>query len=252
MTVSIQANPTTFNWEQWLKLPRVEREAELKEALKQHYPEDLRQHILNRGGDPDGPNLHPGSRKILSGASNKGEFDVITREAITADAVGNSDVTPIGRFPFWDIAETDGEVNSSDMSDQQGPKGPIKCGEERDYPLNGMPYQYFNGVFHWIDSAAIDPLTGSKISTTAAINHNAMDAGHVAGDLGTTIGMEPPVIDKMGQSLGLWDVASSDMETLEGNQVDDTFMSLSASDLPSDQEPNAMADLLPVAADPLA
>ena len=224
----------------------------MKEALKQQYPEDLRQYILNQGGDPDSPNLHPGSRQILSGASDKEEFDAITREAINADAVGNSGVKPIDRFPFWDIAETDGEVNSFDMSDQQGPKGSIKCGEERDYPLNGMPYQYFNGVFHWIDSAAIDPLTGSQMSTTAANYLNSVDVEPAAGDLGTTLDLASLDLSNMGQVLDWWDVTFIDMEAVDGNQMDDTSKSLSAPDLPVDQEPNAMAVLVPTATSPLA
>ena len=56
----------------------------------------------------------------------------------------------------------------------------------------------------------------------------------------------------MGQSLGWWDVDSSDMATAEGNQFDGAFKTLSASDLATAIEANAMADLLPVATDPLA
>ena len=33
--------------------------------------------------------------------------DPLTGETADVDAVGNSDVTPIGRFPFWNVAETD-------------------------------------------------------------------------------------------------------------------------------------------------
>ena len=35
------------------------------------------------------------------------EADPLTKETADVDAVGNSDVTPIGRFPFWNVAETD-------------------------------------------------------------------------------------------------------------------------------------------------
>ena len=170
------------------------------------------------------------------------EFDAVIREAIDADAAGNLGIAPIARFT-WDIAELDNEVDSSDISHQREPRGEIKCGEVRDYPLNGMPYRYCNGVFQWADSNAIDPLTGSQISTTAAINHNAIDAGHAAGDLGATIGLEPPDIYKMGQSLGWWDVDSSDMVAAEGSQFDSTFKSLSASDLPTAPDADSMADL---------
>ena len=94
MIGSIQANATTINWEQWSKLPRVEREAEMKEQLKQQDPE---------------------------------EFDAVIREAIGADAAGNSGITPIARFPFRDIAELDNEVDSSDISHQRESRGEIKC-----------------------------------------------------------------------------------------------------------------------------
>ena len=35
------------------------------------------------------------------------QADPLTGETSDVDSVGNSDVTPIGRFPFWDVAETD-------------------------------------------------------------------------------------------------------------------------------------------------
>ena len=36
MTTSTQTNTTLFPWEQWVQLPKVEREAEMKEALKEN------------------------------------------------------------------------------------------------------------------------------------------------------------------------------------------------------------------------
>ena len=66
MIGSIQANATTFNWEQWSNLPREEREAEMKEQLKQQDPE---------------------------------EFDAVIREAIDADAAGLMPVASRQRFP---------------------------------------------------------------------------------------------------------------------------------------------------------
>ena len=89
MIGSIQANATTFNWEQWSKLPREEREAQIKEHLRQQDPE---------------------------------EFDAVIREAIDADAAGNVGIAPIARFT-WDIAELDNEVDSSDISHQREPRG---------------------------------------------------------------------------------------------------------------------------------
>ena len=96
------------------------------------------------------------------------------------------------------------------------------------------------------DRAAIDPLTGSPMSTTSAIDQEAMDV------TSESVGLETPDFYKWGKSLGWWDVDSSDMATADGNQFDGTFKTLSASDLPTAPEADAMADLLPVATDPLA
>ena len=86
------------------------------------------------------------------------------------------------------------------------------------------------------------------MSTTAAIYQDAS----VAGDEATTFAPFIPDIDKMGQSFNLWDVKSSNMTTVEGNQFDDTFQSHTASDLPRDLDPCGTVDLLSVATDPLA
>ena len=96
MTISTQANETPFPWEQWEKLPKVEREAEMKEAIKEsQQAEDLRQQIINRGGDPD----------------------LLTGETVNAYAVGNSntrfidDITLL-RFSNGQDAETDVETEA--------------------------------------------------------------------------------------------------------------------------------------------
>ena len=96
------------------------------------------------------------------------------------------------------------------------------------------------------DRAAIDPLTGSQMSTTSAFYQEAMDV------TSESVGLETPDFYKLGKSLGWWDVDSSHMATAEGSQFDGTFKTLSASDLPTAPEADAMADLLPVATDPLA
>ena len=98
------------------------------------------------------------------------------------------------------------------------------------------------------DRTAIDPLTGSQMSTTSAFYQDAMDVGN------ESVGLETPAPDfvQLGKSLGWWDVDSSDMVAAEGNQFDGTFKTLSASDLPTAPDADSMADLLPVATDPLA
>ena len=164
------------------------------------------------------------------------EFDTVIREAIGADAAGNLGIAPIARFT-WDIAELDNEVDSSDISHQREPRGEIKCGERRDYPLNGMPYRYCNGVFQWADSNTIDSLTGSQMSTTSGFYQDAMDVGN------ESVGLETPDFVQLGKSLGWWDVNSSDMVAAEGSQFDGTFKTLSASDLPTAPDADSMADL---------
>ena len=65
MTASTQTNTTPFPWEKWAQLPKEEREAEMKEALKEN----------NQDVDP-----------------------------VTGETVGNSGVTPTPPFPYWDVA----------------------------------------------------------------------------------------------------------------------------------------------------
>ena len=94
-----------------------------------------------------------------------------------------------------------------------------------------MPYTYCNGVFQWADSNTIDPLTGSQMSTTSAFYQDAMDVGN------ESVGVEPT------DFVGCWNVDSSGMVAAEGSQFDDTFKSLSASDLPTAPDADSMADL---------
>ena len=83
-------NETPFPWEKWEKLPKEEREAEMKEAMKQYYQaEDLRQQIINGGGDPDSLKLQPQYRKILSGASEVEEIDLLTGDTSANPADNN-------------------------------------------------------------------------------------------------------------------------------------------------------------------
>ena len=65
-------------------LPKEEREAEMREAAKQA--------------------AKAGKDKMEY--DERDQADPLTGDTINADAVGNSDLTPIGRFPFWDVAET--------------------------------------------------------------------------------------------------------------------------------------------------
>ena len=60
------------------------------EVLDKQYSRDLWRQIINAGGDHSSIKLPPSCRKILSGASDKGEFDAMAGETIDAESVGNS------------------------------------------------------------------------------------------------------------------------------------------------------------------
>ena len=81
------------------------------------------------------------------------------------------------------------------------------------------------------DRTAIDPLTGSQMSTTSAFYQDAMDVGN------ESVGLEAT------DFVSWWNVDSSDMVAAEGSQFDGTFKSLSASDLPTAPDADSMADL---------
>lgn len=84
------SNENQYPWEKWRQLPKEEREAETREALKnKNQVEDLRQYIINQGGDPDGPNLLPEYPNILSGTSDKGEVDALTGKTTNTENVGD-------------------------------------------------------------------------------------------------------------------------------------------------------------------
>ena len=83
MTTSTQTNTTPFPWEQWAQLPKVEREAEMKEAAKQFAK-----------GDQD---------EIAYAQLDQAE-------PLTGETAGNSDEKYIPPFPYWD--ET---INESGM-----------------------------------------------------------------------------------------------------------------------------------------
>ena len=84
-----------------------------------------------------------------------------------------------------------------------------------------------------------DPLTGLQMSTTAAIYQDTEVRGNYAVDL------------MMGPE-DFWEFDAGNLVTIDSDKCHDVHKPLSTSDLPVDQEANAMTDLLPVATDPLA
>ena len=123
MTASTQTNTSPFPWEKWEQLPKEEREAEMKEALKNNNQAEVwRQQIINRGGDLDDPNLNPEARGIPSGVSDEGKGDALSGETADVEAISKADVTPIDRFPFWDFAGT-----ATDTEAVAHPRGFFLC-----------------------------------------------------------------------------------------------------------------------------
>ena len=230
MTASVQANTTAFNWEAWSKLPRIEREAELREALKRNTPDNDEDGFKDCGFDVDFTEFV--DSKIDVGSTKSGTEDR-TFEQIHHALDDGHDAEP-------------GSEAVGLTGDQMGQR--LGCWVEPSEPVD----QLDTDAFRTPDGAAIDPLTGSQMSTTAANYLNSMDVEPAARDLGTTLDLASLDLSNMGQVLVWWDLTSIDMETVEGNQVDDTSKSLSAPDLPVDQEPNAMAVLVPTATSPLA
>ena len=76
------------------------------------------------------------------------------------------------------------------------------------------------------------------MSTTSAFYQDAMDVGNES-----SVDYETVNFIKLGKHLGWWDVDSSDMVAAEGSQFDDSFKTLSASDLPTAPDADSMADL---------
>lgn len=106
MTTSNQwskANP--YPWEKWAQLPQEEREAMSAEGHKKA--------ALREAAERS---AHPDQEAFLN------DSDV--------DAVGNSDVTPIGRFPFW------GDVDEASETEAVGHHG----GPQPVAPVNVEPY----------------------------------------------------------------------------------------------------------------
>ena len=84
-----------------------------------------------------------------------------------------------------------------------------------------------------------DPLTGLQMSMTTAIHQDAEVRGNYAVDL------------MMGPE-DFRDFDALNLVTIDSDKCHDVYNPLFTSDLPVDQEANAMTDLLPIATDPLA
>ena len=160
-------NKTPFPWEKWEQLPKEERDAEMKEALKNNNQAEVwRQQIINRGGDPDDPNLNPESRRILSVVSDEGEGDALTGETAVVEAISKADVTPIDRFPFWDVAGTAADTEAV------GHPGGL-------FPLPDLTDQLANNEAQQNDRA--DSLTGHALTNAETTDVDWIQMHHDDG-----------------------------------------------------------------------
>jgi len=216
MTASIQADTTTFPWEQWSMLPREEREAEMLEALKRNTQDNDVRDLNNIGFDEAGEDTKVSDYLKLTGLGYSIGGVMLIGAGVTAH-VGAAFVVAGG------VVNLTGQV-----------LGVFGLDEAE------------SGANDFTSGQELDSLTGLQMSTTAAIYQDVVDVGDEA------VGFNAYHIYTMGEAFGWWDVSSSDMAIVEGNQFDDTFKSLSASDLPEDQKSDAIADLLPTATDHLA
>ena len=197
MTASVQANTTAFNWEEWSKLPRFEREAELWEALKRNTPENQEDSFRDFEFDVDSTEFV--DSKIDVGSTKSGIED--------------------RTFELFHHSLNDGH-DAESGNEALGLTGDkmnqcLGCWVEPSEIADKLDIDSFRTP----DAAAIDPLTGSLMTTTTAIHPNSMDVGPAAADLGTTLDLASLDLHKMGQVLGWGDVTSIDMEAVEGNQL---------------------------------
>ena len=167
MTASTQTNTSPFPWEKWEQLPKEEREAEMKEALKNNNQAEVwRQQIINRGGDLDDPNLNPEARGIPSGVSDEGKGEALSGETADVEAISKADVTPIDRFPFWDVAGT-----ATDTEAVAHPRGL--------FPLPDLTDQLANNEAQQNDRA--DSLTGHELTNAKTTDFDWIQMHHDDG-----------------------------------------------------------------------
>ena len=132
MTTSTQTNTTPFPWEQWAQLPKVEREAEMKEAAKQ----------------------------FAKGDQNEIAYAQLNQaEPLTGETVGHSDEKYIPPFPYWD--ET---INESGMDGlrESGMDGLRESGMDglRESGMDGLVSPLMNQAEAATDTEAVGYLRG--------------------------------------------------------------------------------------------
>ena len=169
MTTSTQTNTTPFPWEQWAQLPKVEREAETKEALKESYQA--------------AEYFEADRTEAAANAENKCEWVITTYpvppyghgswvcpqkdvDPMTGETVGNSDEKHIPPFPFWDVAEPTTET------------------EAVGYPRGLFPFPDFSDQSAIVDeqqNTQFDAVTGYALSKDDAASFDWFQMHHDDG-----------------------------------------------------------------------
>ena len=139
------------------------------------------------------PKPYPEARGIPSGVSDEGKGDALSGETADVEAISKADVTPIDRFPFWDVAGT-----ATDTEAVAHPRGL--------FPLPDFTDQLANIGGQQNDQA--DAITGE---TTNTENVGGMSGGGIfTGGTGTTESWYNGVKVSRYESAGLG--ANEDLE----------------------------------------
>jgi len=239
------SDANSFPWEQWSQLPKVEREAELREAQKEAVMNEATEKyaswtnansateteaIGHHGGPhPLDPGLGQSGESILqeSGMDGLRESDPLTAAA-DVEAVGNSDVTPISRFPYWADAES---ATATEANDHHS--GPDPLDPESDQTDESILKESGMDGLRESDplTAAADSLTGESDESTgnftSTVRRFFNQSDSVTGD-----GLANADADSSGWFQmhhddgirdGYLDVDSSAFDSITGAQPDDVI-----------------------------
>ena len=98
----------------------------------------------------------------------------------------------------------------------------------------------------------VDPLTGSQLATNKVLYQDAEVEGDEVLGMMTRPEDAPIEVRKFEWIRNLLGFDADDVANMDSNQFADGFKSLSTSDLSANQENSFIADLLPMATDPMA
>ena len=112
------------------------------------------------------PKPYPEARGIPSGVSDEGKGDALSGGTADVEAISKADVTPIDRFPFWDVAGT-----ATDAEAVAHPRGWL--------PLLDLTDQLANNQAQQNDRA--DSLTGHALTNAETTDFDWIQMHHDDG-----------------------------------------------------------------------